>query len=107
VVRTSAYQPTEEVAKATTLEDDHLIVGPVAIMLNYFELRGFPAYAILAYASPERMDPRAAAVSLGILGRTYGFELDVSPLIKGAEAIETAVAKKEDYGKKGLDSMYT
>ncbi|MBI2183490.1 MAG: proteasome assembly chaperone family protein [Thaumarchaeota archaeon] len=106
LVHTSIYKPTGELEKALILEDDHLIVGPVAVMLNQFEMKGFPAFAILAYASPERMDPRAVAVSIGVLGKHYGFEVDVTPLIKGAEAIEMEVAKRENYVKKGVESMY-
>lgn len=106
LVHTSSYKPNGELEKALILEDDHLIVGPVAVMLNQFEMRGFPAYAILAYASPERMDPRAVAVSIGVLGKHYEFEVDVTPLIRGAEAIETEVAKRDNYGKKSAESMY-
>lgn len=106
-VHTSAFEPRGILGDALILEDDHLIVGPVAIMLNYFEMRSFPAYAILAYASPERMDPRAVANSATTLGEVYGFTVDVSPLIKGAEALEVEAAKQQTYTKKGPESMYT
>lgn len=94
IAATSAYKPRGILAEAKKLEDEHIIVGPVAILLNYFEIRNFPAIALLAYASPDRIDPRAASVAVETLGKYYGFEIDVTPLIKGAETIEAELAKE-------------
>ncbi|HYB03156.1 MAG TPA: PAC2 family protein [Nitrososphaerales archaeon] len=106
IVHTSAYAPTEYLKEAKILEDEQIIVGPVAIMLNYFEAHNFPAYAILAYSSTERIDPRAAVSSIEILSKTYGFSVDVEPLLKGAEVVETEIARQDKKLSKS-ESIYT
>lgn len=106
IAYTSAFEPYGELKKLKFLEDDHLIAGPVAIMLNYFEVSGFPAYAILAYAHPDRVDPKAAAVSARILSRQYGFKVDVEPLLKGAEFIEEELKKREEKEKRAYDESF-
>ena len=106
LVRTSAYTPNEVLKDAKVLEDDQIIVGPVAIMLNYFESHDFPAYAVLAYSSTERIDPRAAVSSIDVLSKCYGFSVDVQPLLKGAEAMEAEVSSQERKISKS-DSIYT
>ena len=106
LVHTSSYTPNVYVKDAKILEDEQIIVGPVAIMLNYFESRDFPAYAILSYSSTDRIDPRAAVASIEILSKCYGFSVDVEPLMKGAEAVETEVSKQDrKLGKS--ESIYT
>ncbi|MDG6904858.1 MAG: proteasome assembly chaperone family protein [Nitrososphaerota archaeon] len=106
LVHTNSYVPNEFVKVAKILEDEQIIVGPVAIMLNYFESRNFPAYAVLSYSSTDRIDPRAAVASIEILSKCYGFTVDVEPLMKGAEAVETEVSKQErKLGK--TESIYT
>ncbi|MFN3621436.1 MAG: proteasome assembly chaperone family protein, partial [Nitrososphaerales archaeon] len=95
IAYTSKYTPKNDLVNAKVLEDDHIIVGPVAILLNYFEARDFPAFAILAYASTERMDPRATAEAVKVLSGYYGFEADVSTLLKGAEIIESELQKTQ------------
>lgn len=106
LAHTSSYVPNEHLKKAKILEDDQIIVGPVAIMLNYFEAHDFPAYAVLAYSSTERVDPRAAVSSIDILSRCYGFQVDVEPLLKGAEALETDVSTQEKKISRS-ESIYT
>lgn len=105
LVHTSAYTPREHLKSAKILEDEQIIVGPVAIIMNYFESHAFPAYAILAYSSTDRVDPRAAVSSIDILSKCYGFKVDVDTLLKGAEAVETEVTKQEK--KLGSESIYT
>ena len=107
IAYTSSYKPTGELEKAKVLEDDHIIVGPVAILLNYFEARSFPAFAILAYASTERMDPRATATAVDVLSKYYGFEVDVSTLLRGAEIIESELQKAQAKTSKAGESIYT
>jgi len=106
IVHTSAYEPTGQLKAAKVLEDEQIIVGPVAIMMNYFEAHDFPAYAILAYSSTERIDPRAAVSSIEILSKTYGFSVDVEPLLKGAEAVEIEITKQDKKLSKS-ESIYT
>ncbi len=108
IAYTRKFKPRGELLEAKVLEDEHVIVGPVAILLNYFEMVGFPAYAILAYASTERVDPRATAVAVSVLSRIYGFEIDVTPLIKGAEAIEAELYRRSVKEEKRVgESIYT
>jgi len=107
LVHTISFTPKDELAKAIILEDDHLIVGPVAIMLNYFEVMKFPAFVILAYASPERVDPRATVAAISVLSDYYKFKVDVMPLIRGAEALEQEAAKQEKKERRSGESIYT
>lgn len=106
LVHTGAYSPNEYLKSARILEDEQIIVGPVAIMMNYFEAHNLPAYAILSYSSTERVDPRAAVTSIEILSKNYGFKVDVEQLLKGAEAVETEVSKQERKLSKS-ESIYT
>lgn len=107
LVHTGAYKPSNALKEAKLLEDEQIIVGPVAIMLNYFEAHNFPAYAILAYSSTDRVDPRAAVASIEILSRCYGFKIDVEPLLKGAEVVETEITQQQDRKMGRSESIYT
>jgi predicted ATP-grasp superfamily ATP-dependent carboligase len=107
LVHTSAYSPRGFLREAKILEDEQIIVGPVAIMLNYFEAHNFPAYAILAYSSTDRVDPRAAVASIQILSNIYGFKVDVEPLLKGAEVVETEITKQQERKIGRSESIYT
>jgi predicted ATP-grasp superfamily ATP-dependent carboligase len=107
LVHTSAYKPNNVLKEAKLLEDEQIIVGPVAIMLNYFEAHNYPAYAILAYSSTERVDPRAAVASIEILSRCYGFKVDVEPLLKGAEVVETEITQQQERKLGRSESIYT
>ncbi|MHB8566101.1 MAG: proteasome assembly chaperone family protein [Nitrososphaerales archaeon] len=106
IVHTGSYKPGEYLKDAKVLEDEQIIVGPVAIMLNYFEAHDYPAYAILSYSSTDRIDPRAAVSSIDILSKCYGFKVDLDPLLKGAEALESETGKQERKFKKS-ESIYT
>jgi len=107
IVTTSSFKMKDALASAKPLEDDHLVVGPVAIMLNTFELRDFPAYAVLPYAATDRPDPRAAAIAVKILSQIYGLDADVEPLLRGAEVIERELAKSRGSVGTTADSIYT
>src|SRR5487761_240195 len=101
LVHTHTFKPSG------VLKDEQIIVGPVAIMLNYFEAHDFPAYGVLAYSSTDRVDPRAAVSSIEILSRCYGFKVDVEPLLKGAEVVETEMTKQQDRKIGRSESIYT
>jgi uncharacterized protein len=88
-------------------EEDRMIVGPVASLLNVFEMNSFPAYAVLAYSNTERVDPRAAAVAVEFLSKRYGFAANTDPLIKGAEVIETELKMIEEKEKRPAGSVYS
>lgn len=70
-----------------------VIVGPLATLLMYSEIIGVPALAILPYAERNRPDPRAAAVAVSKIAKILNTEIDVSELIKHAEAIEVLERK--------------
>lgn len=107
LVKTSAYKPEKKLAKSIFLEDGQIIVGPVAVMLNRFEARNFPAYSILSYASAERVDPRSASSAIDILSDLYNFKIDTEPLVKGADVLESELDKStEQIGKNG-NTIYT
>lgn len=107
LVHTNSFTPSGVLKEAKLLEDEQIIVGPVAIMLNYFEAHNFPAYAILAYSSTDRIDPRAAVASIDILSRCYNFKVDVDPLLKGAEVVETELTKQQERKIGRSESIYT
>jgi hypothetical protein len=50
VVMTSTFAAKGEMQGERVLEDDKMIVGPVASLLNFFEVNSFPAFAVLAYS---------------------------------------------------------
>lgn len=107
VAMTSAMIMAKKMNEEPLLEDDRMIVGPVATLLNFFEMKNFPAFAVLAYSSTERIDPRAAANAVEFLSRRYGFTVDVSPLIKGAEEIESEVRELEQKEKRPSSPVYS
>ncbi len=104
---TSAMAAKEQATNEPLFEEDRMIVGPVASLLNTFEMHSFPAYAVLAYSSTERVDPRAAAVAAEFLSKRYGFTTDTRPLIKGAEVIEGEVKMLEQKEKGPSTSVYS
>jgi uncharacterized protein len=107
VVMTSKFAERGELGDQPMLEDDKMIVGPVASLLNYFEMSSFPAYAVLAYSNVERVDPRAAACAVEFLSRRYGFKANIDPLIRGAEAIEGEVKTLEERERRPSASVYS
>lgn len=104
---TSAMAARETLTGQPVLEEDKMIVGPVASLLNVFEMNGFPAFAVLAYSSTERVDPRAAAVAAEFLSKRYRFAADTRPLIKGAEVIESELKMMEQKEKSPSTSVYS
>jgi predicted ATP-grasp superfamily ATP-dependent carboligase len=107
VVMTSKFAERRELENENLLEDDKMIVGPVASLLNHFEMNSFPAFAVLAYSNVERVDPRAAACSIDFLSKHYGFKVDTAPLIKGAEVIEGEMKMVEERARRPSTSVYS
>ncbi len=107
VVMTSAFSRGGGLPGEPTLDEDKIIVGPVASLLNLFEMSDFPAYAVLAYSSTERVDPRASAVAVRFLASRYGFEADTGPLIKGAEVLEGEMKQYEEKERRPPSSVYS
>jgi predicted ATP-grasp superfamily ATP-dependent carboligase len=107
VAMTSAFVSKGGLPSEPVFEEDRMIVGPVASLLNTFEMYSFPAVAVLAYSNTERVDPRAAASAVGFLSRRYGFSADTAPLIKGAEVIEGELKIMEEKEKRPAGSVYS
>ena len=107
VAMTSAFASLGGFQDEPLFEEDRMIVGPVASLLNSFEMNSFPAFAVLAYSNTERVDPRAAASAVEFLSRRYGFKADTGPLIKGAEVIESELKVIEEKEKRPAGSVYS
>ncbi|MCI4460949.1 MAG: PAC2 family protein [Nitrososphaeria archaeon] len=107
VVFTSSFEPRGVLRHSKVLEDELIIVGPVATLLNTFEAAGFPAYAILAYASSERVDPRAAANAVRVLSEIYGVSVDTEPLLSYAEKVESMSKAEIQSARPRNESIYT
>ncbi len=105
IVSTSALSQNGSMGDEPVLEEEKMIVGPVASLLNLFEVHDFPAFAILAFSNTERVDPRASATAIGFLAKRYSLAVDTSPLIKGAEAIESEMKVVEQ--KDSSTSVYS
>jgi uncharacterized protein len=107
VAMTSAFSSLGGLPSEPLFEEDRMIVGPVASLLNTFEMNSFPAFAVLAYSNTERVDPRAAASAVEFLSKRYGFTANTAPLIKGAEVIEGELKMIEEKEKRPAGSVYS
>ena len=107
VAMTSAFASLGGLPSEPLFEEDRMIVGPVASLLNSFEMNSFPALAVLAYSNTERVDPRAAASAVEFLSKRYGFVANTAPLIKGAEVIESELKVIEEKEKRPAGSVYS
>jgi len=90
---TKAYMPKLRKYDFKLLEKGWYIVGPLAVILTYFEIHDFPAVTMLPYADPTRPDPRAAAIAVDYINKIYGLNIDNSKLYKDAEKIEEEIAE--------------
>jgi len=88
---TTAYRPKAEQLKLPFLEEGRGIYGPLALLLAHFEIRDFPALAILPFAQRGRPDPRAAGLAVDILNRLYGLKISNAELLRDAEEIEKEI----------------
>ncbi|MBO0888439.1 PAC2 family protein, partial [Candidatus Bathyarchaeota archaeon] len=106
VVPTGAYLDRVKLFKAPILEPGLLVYGPLAIMLNEFEIHDFPAVAVLPYAEPARADPAAAALAIRKISKAYNFNVEVTDLVKDAKFIEREFDQKSRLTRKSLQRMY-
>ncbi|MEN3034997.1 MAG: PAC2 family protein [Candidatus Methanosuratincola sp.] len=92
------------------LEKGLFVVGPLAVMLTYFEINEFPAIALLPYANPTRPDPMAASVAVENLNKLTNLTMDVSQLITDAQRIEMEIQEfnkqRQDRGKIDQHTLY-
>jgi len=95
VLKTVPTRPFLDQAKnmGPLLDKGLYVTGPLALLLELFELKNFPACAILPYAERERPDPRAAAVAIKAIDEHYNNDLNVEieDLYKDAKRIEEEI----------------
>lgn len=99
------------IRKAKTLDAPHLepglyVYGPLAIMLTEFEMREFPAMAILPYADSSRSDPGAAAIAVKNIAQFCHLKVDVSELESYAGVLEADMGKRVKITAKSLQGIY-
>ncbi len=73
------------------------IVGPLALMILFSEMKGIPALVILPYAEAMRPDPLAAAVAVEKISEIIGVEVDTSKLREDARIIEEELKRMDEY----------
>jgi len=91
IAYTSSFLEKFEKLPGKPLEKGIFIVGPLAILLTYFEVYDFPALTVLPYASRDTIDLRATAKAVRFIARLYGFKVSVRRLLKQASKIEEFV----------------
>ena len=106
IVPTKSYPLKSMKMKHPTLEAGLFVYGPLAVMLGEFEKRGFPAIAILPYASANHADPKAAATAIKSISKSYGLKVDVKDLEYDAKDIEEEMDKRLQQTARSLRGMY-
>lgn len=108
---TDAYRNKAEKYEFPILEEGRGIYGPLALLLANFEIRNFPALAVLPYAERGRPDPRAASVAIDVFNRLYNFSISTEELVRDAEIIEKEIKQilerqREREQDRGLGGMF-
>jgi predicted ATP-grasp superfamily ATP-dependent carboligase len=106
IVPTARYPLKAVKLKHPTLEPGLFVYGPLAIMLGEFEKEGFPAVAVLPYASADHADPKAAATAIKAVSKAYGLKVDVKDLEYDAADIEEEIDRRLQQTAKNLRGMY-
>jgi uncharacterized protein len=80
-------------------------------MLANFQIRNFPAVAILPYAERGRPDPRAASIAIDVFNQLYDVKIDTEELMADAEAIEKEIKQllerqKDRENDRGAGGMF-
>jgi len=98
-VATSAYPRRLE---EPVMEQGLYVIGPLALLLFYAEVYGYPAVALLPYAEASRPDPRAAAVAVRKIGELYGVGVSVEDLLEEAKKIEEMISMMEKQQREAM-----
>ncbi|MEM2942454.1 MAG: PAC2 family protein, partial [Candidatus Bathyarchaeia archaeon] len=106
IVHTRAYQARAKTLNPPRLEEELFVYGPLAVMLSEFEIRDFPALAILPYASASRPDPAAAAVAIRTIGKLHKIRVNVSDLERDANEIEAEIEQRMKQTHRSLQCMF-
>jgi len=91
-IATSAYKRNLDEPR---MDKGLYVVGPLALLLLYAEVYGYPALALLPYAEAARPDPRAAAVAIEKLNELYGLSIGTEELLEEAKKIEEMISTLE------------
>ncbi len=91
-IATSAYKRDLDEPR---MDKGLYVVGPLALLLLYAEVYGYPALALLPYAEAARPDPRAAAVAIEKLNELYGLSIGTEELLEEAKKIEEMISTLE------------
>jgi len=106
-VKTSSYKLPKYLSDSTPLEDERIIIGPVAQMLNFMEVRNFPTLGLLPFATSIRLDPRAASEAVKILSNIFNLEVEVDTLVEQAFELENDQPELVDNTKSGPSNIYS
>ena len=107
-VKTSSYKLPKYLSDSTPLEDERIIIGPVAQMLNFMEVRNFPTLGLLPFATSIRLDPRAASEAVKILSNIFNLEVEVDTLVEQAlELDKNDQPELVDNNKSGPSNIYS
>jgi predicted ATP-grasp superfamily ATP-dependent carboligase len=106
VVPTAKYSLSKMKMKHPMLEAGLFVYGPLAIMLGEFEKGGFPAVAVLPYASADHADPKAAATAIRAVSKAYGLKVSVKDLEYDAADIEEEIDRRLQQTARSLRGMY-
>ncbi len=91
-IATSAYKRDLDEPR---MDKGLYVVGPLALLLLYAEVYGYPALALLPYAEAVRPDPRAAATAIEKLNELYGLSIGTEELLEEAKKIEEMISTLE------------
>lgn len=87
----STFRETAHKFELPVLEEGRGIYGPLALLLANFQIRDFPAVAVLPYAERGRPDPRAASIAIDVFNTLYDLDIKTEELMADAEAIEKEI----------------
>ncbi len=99
VVPTSRFKMNNKL-ELKKLDRNLYVVGPLAILLAYYEIKDFPAIALLPYAQRGRPDPLAAATAIQVINQLYDLDISTEQLIKDAKQIEQEIAQLKEQEEK-------
>lgn len=77
-----------------------IITGISGVLLNEGRRRNFDVINLVAQASPEMPDARAAGMLIEIISRIANISIDIAPLYREAERIEARIRSLREESKK-------
>lgn len=82
---------TSDMEGLRIIEEGLGIVGPLALMLAFYEAYDTSAVAILPYASPDRPDPLAASRAIEVVNKLLLLSIDTQELREEAALLERRI----------------